>query len=116
MTPVPFGNYTGSDGNTYTRYRFEVTNRADYDPRLFAATTEYGPCGKNPNPSRTWVHIYNGEISARIYGFCALGTPDNLDRLWFAMPLGSAPPSSIYITLIDRATNRVVKSNVLRTP
>jgi hypothetical protein len=54
--------------------------------------------------------------NAYIYGFCALGTPENLDLIWFAIPDGGTPPPSIYITLIDRLTSTIYTSNTLTVP
>jgi hypothetical protein len=118
VSPVPFETYTGSDGNPYIRYRFEVTNRSAFPDELFAAAPALPPCGLNNNSSRTWVYIYNGATNAYIYGFCALGVSENMGLIWFAIPDDgtTTPPPSIYITLTDRLTSTVYTSNTLTVP
>jgi hypothetical protein len=118
VTPIPFEDYIDAFGNPYTRYRMEVTNRAAYPPDMFAAAPGLPPCGLNTNSSRTWVHIYNAADNSYIYGFCALGTPNNLGLIWFARPqsMPAPPPSSVYIKLIDRQTMIEYTSNTITLP
>jgi hypothetical protein len=116
VLPVPFENYIDAFGDPYTRYRFEVTNRSAFPQELFDPAPSLPACGTNGDSARTWVDIYNGVTNARIYGFCDLGTPDNLGQIWFAVPEGGTPPPSIYITLTDRQTSTVYTSNVLAVP
>ncbi len=97
-------DYTGSDGNEYTRYFLEVTNSGDFPNALFLPSPHLPPCGLNANASRSWVNIYDNNDD-RIYGFCALGSSDGLKNLWFAKPKGVAPPPSVYITIVDRECN-----------
>lgn len=104
--PNPQIQITGSEdyetgGLAFTRYRISVTNRAAYPDSLFAAAPDLPPCGLNANSSRTWVDIHDGD-GHRLYGFCALGTADNLGSLWFALPRGTPPPDCVSVTLTDR--------------
>ncbi|OGP91168.1 MAG: hypothetical protein A2157_02000 [Deltaproteobacteria bacterium RBG_16_47_11] len=109
--PVPNLVYTGSedyqvDGNWFTRYKLEVTNRAEFPDELFeTAPPELQPCGLNYQSSRTWVDIYDNNNNNYIYGFCALSSSDNLKSLWFAVPKGTPHPYSVYITMLDRLCN-----------
>ena len=48
----------------------------------------------------------------RLYGFCGITSPDDLGKLWFAAEKDKVPPSSVYITLTDRLTDRRVKETV----
>lgn len=113
-TPV---DYNDAFGNPYTRYRIPVTNRAIIPQALFDTTGIYGPCGLNNTPSRTWVEIFNGVTNSRMYGFCALGTPNNLAGIWFAIPQGTSPPASVYIELLDRGNGGVrYRSNTVNIP
>jgi hypothetical protein len=118
VLPVPFESYVDAFGDPYVRYRFQVTTWAAYPEAMFDESPALPPCGLNTDASRTWVDIFNGVTSARIYGFCALGTPSDLTQIWFAIPDDgvSVPPPSIYITMTDRLTSTVYTSNVLTVP
>ena len=119
--PAPVLVFTGTEnytvqGNAFTRYKLSVSNRADYPDSLFRPSPDLPPCGNNANASRTWVDIYNGDTNQRIYGFCALDSADDLDRIWFALPQGDAPPSSVYIVLRDRRCSTSYTSNSTNIP
>jgi len=106
--------YVEVGGKQQTRYYYEVFNKEAYPAELFAAAPALAPCGTNTNSSRTWIDIftYNGQ---RLNGFCALGNPQNLNRLWFAQDSTEVPPSWIYIEMNDRQTNTKYKSNLAET-
>jgi hypothetical protein len=106
--------YSTSAGN-FVRYRYDVLNKDQYPADMFAAAPSLPPCGTNTNSARTWVDFFNGRTRERIYGFCALRTPQNLGSIWFAMPEGTIPPSYVYIELIDRQTNTRYRSNLADT-
>ena len=104
------------NGKQVTRYNFDVLNKSDYPDELFAASPNLPPCGSNTNSARTWVEIEYRELQSqqphRIYGFCALGSPQDLTRLWFALPnTGQKHPSPVYVVLNDRATTKKYVSN-----
>jgi hypothetical protein len=108
--------FTGSEfytagGSNWVRYKLGVTNWAAYPPEMFAPAPTLPPCGLNTNSSRTWVDIYDASNNSRMYGFCGLGTPSDLNLIWFAKPVGVFPPSQVYIRVIDRATNTTYQSN-----
>jgi hypothetical protein len=114
--PDPVLVYTGSEnfvvaGNNFTRYNLSIANRAEYPDSLFRPSPDLPPCGANANSSRTWVDIFNGDTDQRLYGFCALGSADDLDMLWFALPEGDAPPKSVYVVLRDRRCQASYRSN-----
>ncbi len=98
------------NGQQGTRYLLSVTNYADYPDELFAPAPSLPPCGSNTNASRTWVDIFDQDGN-RLYGFCALGTSANLNNLWFGVPEGDTPPTSVYITMTDRECDIVYTSN-----
>ena len=50
-----------------------------------------------------------------MYGFCALGSPDDLGKIWVAFEEGVVPPSWVYIELNDRVTKTRYKSNLADT-
>ena len=101
-------------GKNFIRYRYEILNKQSYPAEMFAAAPKLPPCGLNTNSSRTWVDIFDS-TGKRLYGFCALGSPDDLDKIWFALEEGVIPPSWIYVELNDRLTNTKYKSNLADT-
>ena len=101
-------------GKNFIRYMYDVQNKDQYDPAMFAAAPALPPCGLNTNSSRTWVDFFDS-TGKRLYGFCALGTPSNLGKIWFALEEGVVPPSWVYIELNDRQTNTKYKSNLAET-
>ncbi|MCM3872009.1 MAG: hypothetical protein ND895_15095 [Pyrinomonadaceae bacterium] len=101
-------------GKSYTRYKYFVDNFQAYPSDLFAPAPKLPPCGANTNSSRTWVDVFN-QSGKRLYGFCALGSPADLGKLWFALETDVVPPSWVYIELNDRQTNTKYKSNLAET-
>ena len=101
-------------GKHLIRYNYDVLNKADYPAALFAAAPDLPPCGANTKASRTWVDIFD-QRGKRLNGFCALGKPDDLTGIWFALEEGVVPPSYVYIEMNDRQTNTKYKSNLAET-
>ena len=119
VLPNPVLYFVGQEpyetgGKSFMRYSFGVDNRAEYPAAMFAAAPDLPPCGKNTKSSRTWVDIYD-QTGKRLYGFCALGKPDDLNKIWFALETDVVPPSWVYIELTDRANNTKYKSNLAET-
>lgn len=117
--PSPVLYLTGMEsysagGKTWVRYKYDVLNKDQYDPALFAAAPALPPCGLNANAARTWVEFYD-KAANPIYGFCALGSPAELGSIWFAVADGLVPPSWVYIELNDRQTNTIYRSNLADT-
>lgn len=107
--------YSTSEGK-FIRYRFDVPNKTSFPADLFIASPGLPPCGTNANASRSWVDVFDAK-GTRLYGFCALGSPAELDSIWFAVPEGAPPPSAVYIEIWDRLTNKRYRSNqVALTP
>jgi uncharacterized caspase-like protein len=104
-----------SNGQNWTRYKLNVTNRAVYPDELFAASPKLPPCGKNTKSARTWVDIYDG-AGKRLYGFCAFTTSEDLSKIWFALAQGETAPSQVYVVLADRLTNANHRSNPVTIP
>ncbi len=98
----------------FIRYRYDVLNKNEYPADMFAAAPTLPPCGQNTNSSRTWVDFFDS-TGKRLYGFCALGTPEDLGKIWIAFEEGVVPPSYVYIELNDRQTNTKLKSNLADT-
>ena len=107
--------YYTVNGQAFIRYRYDVFNKDQYPAEMFAAAPGLPPCGSNTNSSRSWVDFFNARTNARIYGFCALGSPNNLGQIWFALPEGQIPPSYVYIKITDRQTNTTYQSNLADT-
>jgi hypothetical protein len=105
--------YTAS-GKNWLRYSYDVQNKLEYPAALFAPAPSLPPCGSNTNSSRTWVDFFKQD-GARLYGFCALGKPEDLGRIWFALEEGVIPPSWVYIEITDRQTNTKYRSNLADT-
>ena len=112
MTGIEF--YTTPAG-TFQRYRYDVFNKAAYPAAMFAPAPGLPPCGANANSSRTWVDFFENRTNRRIYGFCALGSPNDLGSIWFALPEGQIPPSYVYIKMTDRQTGITYTSNLADT-
>lgn len=103
-----------SNGKTFVRYKYDVFNKDAYPADMFAASPNLPPCGKNTKASRTWVDFYD-QSGRRLYGFCALGKPDDLNGIYFTLDESQIPPSWVYIELTDRQTNTKYKSNLADT-
>lgn len=103
------------NGTAFMRYRYDVFNKSAYPAAMFAAAPGLPPCGQNANSARTWVDFFENPSRRRIYGFCALGSPNDLGQIWFALPVDQIPPSYVYIELIDRQTNTRYRSNLADT-
>ena len=101
-------------GKTFIRYKYDVFNKADYPAEMFAAAPNLPPCGANTKSSRTWIDIFDSR-GKRLFGFCAIAKPANLNQLWFALEDGVVPPSYVYIEMNDRQTNTKYKSNLADT-
>jgi len=119
ILPNPVLYLTGTEpysagGKNFIRYRYDIFNKDSYPAELFAAAPALPPCGTNTNSSRTWVDIYD-QRGKRLYGFCALGKPQDLGSIWFAMGVDELAPSWIYIEMNDRQTNTKYKSNLAET-
>lgn len=102
------------NGTTYERFLLDVENFSEYPQELFDPAPNLPPCGINTSAPRTWVRIYDAADDGYVYGFCGLGTPANLNAIWFARPQGTAP-DAVYVQLEDRETGRVYRSNRIET-
>ena len=117
--PNPVLYLTGTEfytanGQNFIRYRYDVFNKDQYPAAMFTAAPSLPPCGNNTNASRSWVDFFNQQ-GQRLYGFCALGNPNDLGQIWFALPEGQLPPSYVYVEINDRQTNTKYRSNLADT-
>lgn len=92
------------------RIYIPVTNWSIYPNEMFRQAPDLPPCGANANSARTWVDIYDAVTNARIYGFCAFGSNNDLTKIWF-MP--RTANGRVYIILNDRACRKSYKSNII---
>jgi hypothetical protein len=106
--------YVVVNGKSLARYHYDVLNKEQYPANMFAAAPGLPPCGANTNSSRSWVDIFD-QRGRRLNGFCALGSPNDLNGIWFAIDVEEVPPSWIYIEINDRQTNTKYKSNLADT-
>jgi hypothetical protein len=118
-TPNPVLVFRGQESYTvnrkqWTRYSYFVENFAAFPKELFAAAPDLPACGTNTKASRTWVDFYDS-TGKRLNVFCALGKPEDLNQIWFALEPDAIPPSYVYIELNDRQTSTKYKSNLAET-
>ena len=106
--------YYSAGGKDWVRHRYDVTNKDQYPQEMFDPAPSLPACGSNTNASRSWVDFYDS-TGKRLYGFCALGSPNDLGRIWFATEEGTIPPSWVYIEITDRQTGVKYKSNLAET-
>ena len=106
--------YYSAGGKNWVRHRYDVFNKDQYPAAMFAPAPSLPPCGTNTNSSRAWVDFFDSQ-GKRLYGFCALGSPRDLGKIWFAVPEGDVPPSYVYIEIKDRQTNSTYRSNLADT-
>lgn len=119
IPPNPVLYLTGTEtfqqgGKTFIKYHYDVFNKDQFPAEMFAAAPSLPPCGANTKSSRTWIDIFDSR-GKRLFGFCAIAKPADLNQLWFAIEDGMVPPSYIYIELNDRQTNTKYKSNLAET-
>lgn len=118
--PAPQIAYLGAQrvsirGVQFDRHEIGVANWKAYHASLFAPAPNLPPCGRNDKASRTWVDILDGLSGRRLYGYCALGSPANLQKLTVTVKAGTPPPQTLRLQLTDRQTNRKAVSNAVRT-
>lgn len=106
--------FYSTGGKNFIRYNYDVLNKDAYPTDMFAPAPALPPCGANTKSSRTWVDFFDSR-GKRLYGFCALGKPSDLGKLWFALEEGVIPPSYVYIEMNDRQTSTKYKSNLADT-
>jgi hypothetical protein len=104
-------NYSAS-GGLFTRYLLTVSNRASFPDQLFSVASDLPACGLNTSSSRTWMDIFAAGGSY-VYGFCGLRSSADLNDIWFAVPMGQAPPAAVYIRMTDRRFNVTYTSNTV---
>ena len=119
VLPNPVLYFTGQElfetgGKQFIRYTYDVANKDEYPNDLFAASPDLPPCGSNTKAARTWVDIYD-QSGKLLKGFCALGKPSDLGKIWFALEVDKVPPSYVYIEMNDRKTPTKYKSNLADT-
>jgi hypothetical protein len=119
ITPNPVLYLTGTNfytanGKNWIRYSYDVLNKDQYPAEMFAAAPGLPPCGLNTKSSRSWVDFFDSR-GKRLYGFCALSKPEDLNGIWFSLEDGEVPPSYVYIEINDRQTNTKYKSNLADT-
>jgi hypothetical protein len=103
-----------ASGKSFVLYHYDVANKDAYPAAMFAEAPNLPPCGKNTKASRTWIDVFD-QRGKRLYGFCAIYKPADLNQIYFQVEEGVLPPSWIYIELTDRQTDTKYKSNLAET-
>jgi len=119
IIPNPMIYLTGTEifqtnGKNFIRYKYDVFNKDAYPAAMFAPAPDLPPCGMNTKASRTWIDIFD-QSGRRLFGFCAISKPGDLNGLWFSVEEGTVPPSWVYLEMTDRQTNTKYKSNLAET-
>src|SRR5688500_17123116 len=78
LTGLEYHSYSGKN---CVRHRYDVFNKDQYPAAMFAPAPGQPPCGTNSSSSRSWVDFFDSR-GKRLYGFCALGSPENLGKIW----------------------------------
>lgn len=102
------------NGKHRVKYSLKIKNWNTYPAELFKAAPNLRPCGKNKNASRTWVEISDAKSKKRLYGYCALTSPNGLEHLSFSIAKGVRPPAAVRVELLDRKTGKSYLSNAVR--
>jgi hypothetical protein len=103
-----------TDAGKFTHYRFDVRNKGAFPADLFITSPGLPPCGTNANASRSWVDFYDAS-GKRLLGFCTIASSAELGTIWFSVPDGTPAPTSVYIEIWDRLTNKRYRSNLAET-
>jgi thiol-disulfide isomerase/thioredoxin len=99
-------------GIKFTRYVLTVKNWPDFPEELYAPVLELPPCGMNSPSTRLEVKVWS-EAGWPLATYCNVGDASFLRRLWVMWREGDPSPARVYITLEDRRSQRLVKSNVV---
>jgi hypothetical protein len=87
------------DAGAVTYVEFSVVNWSAYPDELFRSTDALGPCGLNPQPSRTWVE-FEDSTGAFIVGACDITGPEVLAGLGVELP---GDYDAFRVRFVDRA-------------
>lgn len=96
-------------------YWFHTLNPSEYPNSLFVLTDRYGPCGLNPNPSRTWMEVYQSPSGRRTNGYCGGFLSESYLYRWRAWLPDDDPPD-VFMELHDRACDIRYTSNTVEIP
>lgn len=111
--PKPVLIFKGSMRNAsgITQYNFAVSNYSAYSGEFFKPAPDLPPCGVNHDASRMWVEIFDND-QKHISGFCAMKASAELQKLWFAVPVGKQAPEWIRVVLRDRRTGQTTEDRL----
>ena len=102
------------DGRNWVSYYYELVNRDAFPAVFWTPAPSLPPCGANTNASRAWLDIYDAS-GARLNRYCAEKSTAQFAHFAFTLEQGKAPPPTVYVTITDRFTGRVLTSNTAAT-
>lgn len=102
------------NGVAVNMFTFGIGNWKGFPNELFAAAPNLPACGSNKNASRTWLTIYDFQTDKAFNSNCGFTKSEDLKSFAFNIESRN-PPDCVYITLADRATDKVYKSNAVKT-
>ncbi len=107
-------DYVDSEGSPYRRYTLKAINWRSLPAHIFEAAPDLPACGDNPNASRSWTYVLDHATGNILKLFCDLHSTQELDGVWFSVPVGTQPPRQVKINVNDRRTGHLYCSNVVR--
>lgn len=102
------------NGKTVNLFTFGIVNWKSFPDELFAAAPDLPACGANKTASRTWLTIYDFQTGAAFNSNCGFVKSENLKTFAFNID-GANLPDCVYVTLTDRESEKIYKSNPVKT-
>lgn len=102
------------NGVAYNMFTFGISNWKNFQDELFVAAPDLPACGTNKNSSRTWLTIYDFQTDKPFNSNCGFTKSEDMKSFDFNIESRNLP-DCVYITLADRATDKVYKSNAVKT-
>lgn len=85
-----------------TAITLAVANWEDFSEDFFTTAPDLPPGSMGAKPWRTWIDVEDGESGARIYNFCEIFSPKQLQALTFRLGRDQDVPPTMRLHMIDR--------------
>jgi hypothetical protein len=114
--PAPVLEVTGAEtmdagGMKIVRYYLALKNWTDYPAMLFTSLPDLPPCSFNAAPTRIQVTVWSDDARP-LTTYCNVPDRNLLRRLQvMSQARGESPPMNVYVTVEDRRSQRIMKSN-----